>query len=124
MVDEYSPGVCNIGPAEIRRRLRFGHVGVAATVLLLTGLLVGDAPRLWRLLAALPASGAAAGYLQAKLHFCANFGFRGVFNFGPPGSVEQVAYEEARASDRRKAVTIGLGSLGIGLAVALVSLPW
>jgi uncharacterized protein YjeT (DUF2065 family) len=120
----YEAGVCNIGPAEIKRRFRIGHVGLAVTVLVFVGLIVGGVPRPWRLLGAIPATLTAAGYIQAKLRFCANFGFRGVFNFGPPGSVEQVAYEEARAADRRKAYRIGLGSLGIGVAVALISLPW
>jgi hypothetical protein len=29
---EYRPGVCNIGPAEIARRRRAGHVGLLVTV--------------------------------------------------------------------------------------------
>ena len=33
--DGYRPGVCNIGPAEIARRRRAGHVGALATVGLL-----------------------------------------------------------------------------------------
>ena len=76
-VSSYQPGVCNIGPAEIARRRRSGHVGVLASVVLLVLLVAIDAPPLARLLVALPAAGAASGYLQAWFHFCAGFGSRG-----------------------------------------------
>jgi len=118
----YASGVCNIGPAEIARRRRAGHGGVLVTVALLAILLWIDADPAWRLLVAIPAAGAAAGYLQATFRFCANFGFRGVYNFGELGSVERVALEGARARDRRKALLIGFGSVAIGVAIALGSL--
>ena len=69
----------------------------------------------------LPAAAAASGYLQAWLRFCAGFGSRGTFNFGPLGSVEEVADPAARARDRRKATQIGLASLGVGVAVAAIA---
>src|SRR3954451_15371796 len=34
----YQPGACNIGPAEVARRRRAGHVGLAASVALLGAL--------------------------------------------------------------------------------------
>ena len=40
----YQPGVCNIGPAEIARRRRVGHIGVIATILLFGLLVVLDLP--------------------------------------------------------------------------------
>ena len=121
----YRPGVCNIGPAEIARRRRAGHVGLVATVGLLAGLLIFDAPPVARLLVALPAAVAASGYLQAKLQFCAGFGSAGVFNFGEVGGTEQVADADARGRDRARARQIGLASFAIGLAVgvAAVVLP-
>jgi hypothetical protein len=122
VVDQYLPGACNIGPAEIARRRRAGHAGLLVTVVLAAVLLVLDAAPVWRLTLALPAALAAAGYLQAGLRFCANFGFRGVYNFDAPGREERVGTDEARAQDRRRALLIGAGSGAIGLAVALVSL--
>ena len=122
MVDQYLPGGCNIGPVEIARRVRVGHVGVAATVLLATALWVLDAARPWRLTLALPAGMAAAGYLQARFRFCFDFGFRGVYNFDALGHEERVVAEEARAADRRRAVVLAAASAAIGLAVALLSL--
>jgi hypothetical protein len=122
MVDQYVPGSCNIGPAEIARRRRVGHAGLIATVALAAILLALDAAPAWRLALALPASLAAAGYLQAWLRFCADFGWRGVYNFGALGSEERVAAEEARAQDRRRALLVGAASGAIGLAVALLAL--
>ncbi|HET8776637.1 MAG TPA: hypothetical protein VFN76_03145, partial [Candidatus Limnocylindria bacterium] len=81
----YEPGVCNIGPAEIRRRRMAGHVGTVVTAVAFGGLVLLDAPPIARLLLILPAAGAASGYLQAWLKFCAGFGSRGVFNFGSLG---------------------------------------
>lgn len=122
---EYRPGACNIGPAEIARRRRAGHVGLLATAVALGVLVAIGAPPVARLLVALPAAVAASGYLQAKLHFCAGFGSRGVFNFGPLGQMQEVADGDARAQDRSRANRIGLASLavGVGVGVLAVLLP-
>ena len=122
---EYRPGICNIGPAEISRRRRAGQAGLLATAVLLAALLAIGAPPGARLLLALPAAASAAGYLQAWLKFCAAFGSRGTFNFGPPGRADEVTSDAARARDRMRAYQIGLASLGIGVvvAVAAVLLP-
>lgn len=117
----YQAGVCNIGPAEIRRRRTTGHVGLIAALAMLAVLVVTDAPAVLRLLVALPATLSAAGYLQAQMRFCANYGWRGIFNVGDIGDDRQVDDRAARASDRRLALRIGLGSLAIGLAAGIVS---
>ena len=118
----YQPGICNIGPAEIARRRRAGHVGLIAAVTLLAVLVAIGAPPLARLLVALPAAAAASGYLQAWLKFCAGFGSRGIFNFGPVGQTEQAPEGDARARDRARSRQIGLASLAIGVAVGLVAM--
>lgn len=115
MNDAHSPGVCNIGPAEIARRRQAGHVGVAATIAVLVLLLAIDAPPAWRLVLTLPASLGAVGYLQAARRFCANFGFRGVYNFGPLRSTVRVDVHEDLVRDRRRVLFISLEALGIGL---------
>ncbi len=121
----YSPGVCNIGPEEIARRRRAGHVGAALSVATLGGLAAIRAPRAARLIVALPAALAASGYIQAQLHFCAGFGSRGVFNFGELGGTTEVLDPEARAIDRARSMQIGLASAAIGVAagVCAVLLP-
>lgn len=117
----YQPGVCNIGPAEIARRRRGGHVSLAVTVAVLAGLVALHIPPLARLIVALPAAGAASGYLQAQLHFCAGFGSRGVFNFGQLGHVFEVSDPAARAMDRARSMQIGLASVAIGVAVGVLA---
>lgn len=121
LASEYRPGVCNIGPAEIAARRRVGHVGLIATIAVWVALAVAGAPSWVRLVAAVPATVAASGYLQAWFRFCAAFGARGVFNFGPLGRTEAVEEVEARTRDRRKASQIILGSLLIGIAVGVVA---
>ena len=118
---EYRPGVCNIGPEEIARRRRSGHVALLITVVLLAVLVAIGAPPLARLLLILPAGAAASGYLQAWLKFCAGFGARGVFNFGPVGPMHEVLDDDAKAQDRRRARQIGLASLAIGVAVGAIA---
>ena len=118
---EYVAGICNIGPAEIARRRMVGHIGVAATVAAIIGLVAIDAPPVARLLVALPAAGAASGYLQARERFCAGFGSVGVYNFGELGRREAVDDPEARERDRRKAREIGLRSALIGAAVGIAA---
>jgi hypothetical protein len=119
---DYVPGVCNIGPAEIARRRRTGHLGAIAAVALLALLLVLDAPAWTRLLVFLPAAVSASGYLQAKLRFCAGFGAIGEFNFADDRTdMQHVADPEARRRDRAMAFRIGAASFAIGALVALVA---
>lgn len=117
----YQPGICNIGPAEIARRRRAGHVGLGVSIVLLVGLVAIGAPPPVRLLIALPAAAMASGYLQARFRFCAGFGSRGIYNFGELGQTLQVEDAEARRRDRARATQIGLASVAIGVAVGLVA---
>ncbi len=123
--DTYQPGVCNIGPAEIARRRRFGHAGLIVSIVLFAALVAIGPPHWTRLALVLTAGGSASGYLQAWFHFCAGFGSQGVYNFGPTGTVRQVADADARASDRRRSLEIGIASLAIGviLGAAATLLP-
>jgi hypothetical protein len=75
---EYVPGICNIGPAEIRRRKQSGWLGVGLTILLWAAFLIFRVPAPWRLFLFLPAMIGATGFFQAALHFCAAFGIRAI----------------------------------------------
>jgi hypothetical protein len=120
MTDHYVPGGCNIGPAEIALRRRAGHAGLVVTAALGAALVRSDLPRAWRLTLAVPAAGAASGYLQARERFCADFGWRGVYNFDRRGQEQPVVGDNALAQDRRKAIRIaaasGANGAGVGLA--------
>lgn len=118
---DYVPGVCNIGPTEIRRRRMAGHVGLIAAVGLLAALVMVSAPPVTRLLILLPAAVSASGYIQARERFCAAFGSAGIFNFGGAGDAVSVADAESRAADRRRALRIGLSSAAIGAAFAVLA---
>ena len=121
--NEYIPGVCNIGPAEIKRRRQAGLFGLGATIILWVtfGLLHVSAP--WRLLLFFPATISASGFLQAAMHFCAGFGRLGFFNFGPEvGKTENVVQAEFRKKDRQKAGLIGFYAMLIGIVVAIAGL--
>ena len=122
MTDQYVPGSCNIGPAEIALRWRAGHTGLVVTAALGVALLRSDLPRAWRLTLAVPAAGAASGYLQARERFCADFGWRGVYNFDRRGQEQPVAGDQALAQDRRKALRIAAASAAVGVGVALVAM--
>jgi len=118
---EYRPGICNIGPAEISRRRRAGHIGLVVTLALFVVLVAAHVPPLARLIVGLPAAGAASGYLQAIFKFCAGFASRGIFNFGDIGRTEPVEDADARARDRNRANQILLASLAVGIVVAVIS---
>lgn len=118
----YIPGVCNIGPAEIRARRMSGYVGLVITILMFIVFYTMPVDAAWRLFAFLPAAVAASGFLQAQLHFCAKFGMQGLFNFDSKvGQTESVDQAEFRRKDQRKATIIIAGSAAVGLAVALVA---
>lgn len=122
MSTTYIPGVCNIGPAEIRYRRMTGYVGLAVTIALFVIFYVVPIDAAWRLLAFIPSTVAATGFLQAYLHFCARFGMSGLFNVGDDmreqHTVDQI---EFRKKDQQKAISIIASSSAVGLAVALLA---
>ena len=117
--DGYQPGVCNIGPAEIRRRRQFGYLGIAGSVALGGLLVVVNAPPMVRLLVALPAAAGLEGLIQARLRFCAGYGMAGLRNLGELGEAESVEGAQARAADRRGALRIHALSLAGGVAAGV-----
>ncbi|MEO8528612.1 MAG: hypothetical protein ABI435_06005 [Pseudolysinimonas sp.] len=117
----YQPGVCNIGPAEIRQRRLSGWISVAFAVAFLVLAFALQWPAPVRLIVAFPVVFAANGFLQAAFHFCVNFGTRGLFNFGEVGTTEAVHEAEYRRKDQRKALLIGVLSLAIAAVVAVVA---
>ena len=116
---EYRPGVCNIGPAEIRRRRQIGYLGFAAAVVVAAVLVLVDAPTWTRLVVALPVAIALSGFIQARMRFCAGFAMAGLQNMGELGGQVQVEDAAARAADRRKAMLINAAAITGGLVTAL-----
>lgn len=121
IITVYQPGVCNIGPAEIRRRRVSGYLGLAVGAVFLVIAFAFGWPAPWRLFVFLPAMLSASGFLQAAFHFCVRFGTRGLFNFGELGAEEAVHETEYRRKDQRKAIQILVLSVLIGAVVAILA---
>lgn len=120
--DRYIPGVCNIGPAEIRMRRASGIFGLGVTIIMFLLFYIVAVDPLVRLLIFIPAALAASGFLQAQLHFCAKFGMSGLFNFGEDiRKQESIDQADFRRKDQRKAITIIAGSAAIAFGIALVA---
>ena len=117
----YQPGVCNIGPAEIRRRRASGWWGLAIAVVFLGIAFAFGWAAPWRLLVALPVFLSAQGFLQAAFHFCVGFASRGLYNFGDLGGEESVQDAEFRRKDQRKALLISLLAFAIAAVVGVVA---
>jgi membrane-bound ClpP family serine protease len=115
---QYQPGVCNIGPAEIEKRKRAGNFGVVVTIVTFLLLVSSHASPLVRfLIIGLLAAGTAACYLEAYMRFCGAFGIAGVFNFGRLGATQKVLDKEARARDRVRVLQLIAYSVVIGSVV-------
>jgi glucan phosphoethanolaminetransferase (alkaline phosphatase superfamily) len=122
MNTQYIPGVCNIGPQEIKMRMMVGWVGLAITLAL--GVLLFRLPiSPWtRLVLFLPAFVSAMGFLQAAFHFCVAFGTKGLFNMDKAvGQTESVSQTEFRAKDQKKVVQIYFLAVVIALVVAIAA---
>lgn len=121
MKDKYIPGVCNIGPAEIKKRKQAGLIGFIVTVVLWVLFIWFDISSIWRLTLFIPAMMSATGFLQAYMHFCAYFGFASLFNFGDVGKTDSVQQAEFRVKDRKKAWRIIIFSVIIGAVIAILA---
>lgn len=117
----YQPGVCNIGPAEIRKRRISGYAGAAIAIVFLVVAFALNWAAPWRLLVAVPVFLSAQGFLQAAFHFCVGFASRGLYNFGDLGAEESVHQAEFRRKDRATALRITLLAFAIAVAVALIA---
>lgn len=118
---QYQAGVCNIGPEEKRKRMNAGYTGSIITILLWIIFIVSGVPRGYRLLTAIPAMIAAAGFIQVKMNFCAYFGLSSVFNFNEVGEQSKVNDEHFKSLDRGKANQIITYSILVGLLVGVLS---
>jgi hypothetical protein len=96
MPDGYVPGVCNIGPWEIRRRRAFAIAGFVVAAVLLVGLVASGAPAPARVILVLPLWGGCFSWLQARRRFCVAFAMGGIANFGD-GEATRRAVVDAEA---------------------------
>ena len=127
MTTTYVPGVCNIGPAERRKRRQLGWVGLIVVLVLLVAFPLFGVPDLLRVLIVIPAAASANGFLQSAMHFCVGFAMRGLYNLGTTlgtvrdGTVETVMDAQQRRADQKKGAQIMLYSLLIAAGVVLIA---
>ena len=120
--DKYIPGVCTIGPAEIKSRMQAGWFGLVLTVIIGALLFYLEASPVTRLVLFLPAFIGAIGFLQAYFHFCVAFGSQGLFNVAnEAGKTESVTQQEFRKKDQQIVYKIMIYSVLIAAVVAVVA---
>lgn len=119
----YTPGVCNLNPAETKRRRAAGYLGVGLAILVLVGFAALHLQPAFGLVLFVPAWLAAIGFLQAKNHFCVSFAASGIYSAddtSKTAEVETAAHKQDQARARRlnlQALAIGVvgGVVGFGL---------
>jgi hypothetical protein len=114
---KYIPGVCNIGPDEIQKRMFAGWLFLVITILLNVGLYYLHVAPIVRIVVFFPAWISALGF-----HFCVAFGTQGLFNVSSEaGKTESVSQQEFRKKDQQTATKIIIYSVIIGLVVAILT---
>lgn len=122
MPNTYTPGVCNIGPQEIKMRQRAGWTGLAATIVIGALIYYLASPAWTRLVLFFPAFIAAVGFIQAGMHFCVAFASKGLFNMSDvQGVTESVDKAEFRKADQKKSIQIWTYSLIVAVLVAVAA---
>jgi hypothetical protein len=97
-------------------------MGLFATVILWALFAYLHVRAAWFLLLFFPAVVSASGFIQGSMRFCAGYGMRGFYNFGPEvGKTEIVDSEEFRAKDRKKSRQIVGYSALVGSCIALLA---
>jgi hypothetical protein len=118
--EKYIPGVCNIGPEEIKRRRNAALISGVIVVAEIILLLVYHVNPLWRLSLILPATSLGIGFLQVFLKFCVGFGRMGVFNFDKVGKVIPVEEKENLEKDHKKSRQMTLMGLAFGVVCGII----
>ena len=122
MDDKYISGVCNIGPAEISNRKLIGWAGLVLVIVLYILFSYLSISAGAYLILFFPALASSIGFIQAYNHFCVNFGWRGLFNFGDKvGKTETVVQKEFRKKDQTKAIKLTSISLFISIIIAVIA---
>ncbi len=120
--EEYVPGACNIGRAEIATRRLLAAVGAAAAVVWVVATTLVDAAPLVRALAALPAAGGFLSWYEARRRFCVTYAALGLYRLGPDARFERVTDRRHRLADVRALALPLLASAVVALVVAGLTL--
>jgi hypothetical protein len=119
--DNYIPGVCNIGLEEIKKRNLVGSIALIITVIVYLFFVYFDVSKGFRFLIFIPAVISAAGFIQARMHFCFYYGLAQMFNFDSIGKTSKVENDEFVAKDKKRARQIIYYAVLIGIAVGVIA---
>ena len=122
MSDSYQPGVCNIGPQEIRRRRFVGYFGLVITLATVYLMQSHHVSRISRFAIFFPAMVFSFGWIQAKKKFCLAFGLAGTFNFGKLGNLDRVEMDVFRKQDRDTVIKMALQAIALALVITALEL--
>jgi hypothetical protein len=119
---EYQAGVCNIGPAEIKRRRQGALIGAVLYAFTTLTFVITDASTSTRLITFIPALLFTVGIIQSKRKFCVAYGFLGVFSIEKLGATKKISINQDLKADRKYAVKLLLQSVAaaIGLTAMVV----
>lgn len=112
--------MCNIGPAEIKRRKQFGWFGAITTVILIVILISFDLTVKLNVLLFFPVFSAILGFTQSQTKFCAAYGLQGVKGMEGMSNLQKVQGKE-KLDARLKALQYIVLS-GVVAAIATVFL--
>jgi hypothetical protein len=119
----HQPGVCNIGPAEIRVRRMTAWVGFVLAVAFFIILRSIKASQAFYALEFFPVLLFTNGWVQTRSRFCIYFGIKGIFNFGGLmkfSSRESIDDAAFRAADRATALKLLGRSLALALPITMI----
>ncbi len=101
MTEQYIPGDCNIGPAEIRGRYRIGYIGLAISVIWIVIVALFELPSFMKLLIFLSLYYSLSGFIQARYKFCYVYGWQGLSSIGGRKTFARTKDQEALAKDKK-----------------------
>lgn len=114
---EYQAGVCNIGPAEIKRRRQGALIGAVLYAFTTLTFVITDASTSTRLITFIPALLFTVGIIQSKRKFCVAYGFLGVFSIEKLGATKKISINQDLKADRKYAVKLLLQSVAAAIVL-------
>jgi hypothetical protein len=113
--DFYQPGICNIGPSEIRVRRLFFRITLAVTLGLTCAAIFWSHSILLFFLMLFASFSMIVLYFEIRYRFCILFGYFNLHNFRQLGHLEEVCNEQHARLDRKRVWQIVVKSLAAAL---------
>lgn len=120
-MEQYKPGVCNIGKNEIQKRYGLAVVAFVISTILVYSILAFNLPHWSLLLSFIPLVMGFEGFYQGYFKFCAGFASAGIYDFtGSGGSKSKVTDSNSHKKDMKKAMQIHIYSIISSLIIVAI----